>query len=150
VNRSTETRSATSSGTALAVQSGILCLAMLAAYALVAPIAAWLGGGPGLAAAAVAAGLCFLGTEVALVVARFFSHPTDAWKGMFWGMLPRMGIPLCLGLALQLLGGPLAESGLLVYVIVFYQVALGTEVFLHVRCGGKVARRASASRNAAS
>lgn len=145
-----ETRSATSPGGGLAVQSAVLCLTMLAAYALVAPVAAWLGGSAGLAAAAVAAGLCLLGTEAALVIARFFPRPADAWKGMFWGMLPRMGIPLCLGLALQLLGGLLAESGLLVYVIVFYQVALGTEVFLYVRCGGKVARRGGAARNVAS
>ena len=122
---------------------------MFCAYALVAPVAAWLGGTAGLVTAAVAAGLCLLGTEVALLVALPFRRRDNLWQGVMLGMLPRMGIPFCLGLILQILGGTLAESGLLVYLIVFYQVALAAEVAVCLPSAGRPGGDGQAPRNAA-
>jgi len=133
----------------LAVQSAVLGLAVLAAYAVVAPIAAWHSEWAGMVTAAVAAGFCLLGAETALVLARRFRDPDTAWQGMFLGMLPRMGIPFFLGLVFQLRGGMLAEAGLLVYLVVFYPVALWAETILCLPAGARSERPGGAPRNVA-
>jgi hypothetical protein len=130
-------------------QTAVLLLAVLAMYVIVAPIAAWCRGLAGLAAAAVAAAFCLLGAEVGLLVARRFRGPERAWQGMLAGMLPRMGVPITLGLVFQLRGGPLAESGLLVYLVVFYPVALGVDAVLCLPFGGRSGRSGGGGRNAA-
>ena len=117
------------------VQSAVLGLAVLAAYAVVAPVAGLLSGADGLAAAAVAAGLCLLGAILALLVCRSFRGPQRAWQGVLAGMLPRMGVPLAFALVLHLRGGPLAEAGLLVYLVVFYPVTLSLETALTLPSG---------------
>lgn len=117
-------------GRGLGFQSAVLWGGLLSAYLLIAPIAVQISGPTGLASAAVGCGLCLLGTQVALVVARSFRRPDNLWQGMLLGMLPRMGIPLGVGLVLQIVGGPLVESGLLIYAAVFYQVGLSIEVML--------------------
>ena len=99
----------------------------MAAYSLVAGAAAWLGGISGCASAGVAAGLCLLGAEVALVVCHLLRGSKYEPYAMLAGMLPRMGIPLMLGLVLQIRGGILAENGLLIYLVVFYPVTLAVE-----------------------
>jgi hypothetical protein len=135
-------------GRGLMAETAVLLLAVLAMYVAVAPFAAWHRGPIGLAAAAVAAAFCLLGAEVGLLVARHFRDPERAWQGMLVGMLPRMGIPIALGLLFQLRGGPLAESGLLVYLVVFYPVALGVDALLCLRFGNRPGR-SGVGRNAA-
>jgi hypothetical protein len=121
----------------LVVQSVVLGLAVVPAYAVVAPVAAWHRGAAGLVTAAAAAAFCLLGAVTALVVGRHFRQTQHAWLGMAVGMLPRMGIPITLGLIFQLRGGLLAESGLLVYLVVFYPVTLGVEAALCLPSGGQ-------------
>ncbi len=114
----------------LAAQAGILVAVVGGEVALVAPLAIWLNGSIGLAAASVAAGLCLLGALAALVVGWLLRDLPNPVHGMLAGMLPRMGIPLGAALVFHLQGGVLAESGLLVYLLVFYPVSLGVETFL--------------------
>ena len=114
----------------LATQAGILVLAVGGEFVLVAPIAIWLGGSTALAAAAVAAGLCLAGALAALLVGWLLRDLSNPVHGMLAGMLPRMGIPLGGAMVFHLQGGVLAEAGLLVYLVVFYPVALGVETFL--------------------
>jgi len=114
-------------------QSGIVGAALLLEYGLVAPIAYWHGGRWGLAGAAVAAGLCAAGAVAALLVAQLLEGFRIPFYGMLAGMLPRMGVPLAAGVFLQVRGGPLADAGLLVYLVVFYPVALGTETVVWLR-----------------
>ncbi len=131
----------------MAFQSTVLWGAVLAAYGVIAPVAYWVGGADGLLAAATAGTLCLLGSETALLVARCFQRPTNLWQGVVLGMFPRMGIPLCAALTLQLLGGPLAQSCLLVYLIVFYQVTLATEALLCLPPPDLVPRKKNAPRD---
>jgi hypothetical protein len=97
--------------------------------------------------AAAAAAFCLAGAEVALLISRCFRDPRTAWQGSLAGMAPRMGIPIVLGLAFQLQRGMLAECGLLVYLIVFYPVALWMETLLCLPVGSRVGRPRGASRN---
>ena len=114
----------------LATQSALLGLAVLCVYLVVAPVAASLSGGAGLAAAAAAAGLCLLGAGSALVVTRPFRGPNYALFNLLIGMPLRMGLPLAVGLVLQWRGGLLAGAGVLYYLLVFYPIALGVETVL--------------------
>ncbi len=89
----------------------------------------------GVFAACWAAAFCALGAEGGLLIGRPFRHTPQAWLGMLLGMFPRMAIPIGLGLAIQLRGGPLAEAGLLVYLVVFYPVTLAVETAMSLPGG---------------
>ena len=99
-------------------------------YALLTPIALFFGGVAGLWAAAAAAALCLGGAGIALVISYSLRSPARALYGMLLGTAARMAIPLGFGLAAHLHGGPLAEAGLLYYLLVFYPVTLGVETAL--------------------
>lgn len=114
----------------LFVQLGVLFLAVALAFAVIGPLAGSLRGGAGLAAAAVAAGVCLFGAAAALCVCRCFSDPGTAWIGVLAAMMPRMGIPMGFALLLYGLGGPLMEAGFLYYLIVFYPLTLAVETML--------------------
>lgn len=114
----------------LATRAGMLVLVVLVLYALAAPVAWHLGGSTGVWAASAAAGLCFCGAVLALVIAHLFRAPQHVLYGMLLGMAPRMGIPLGFGLAYHFYGGGLAEAGLLYYLLVFYPITLGVETVL--------------------
>ena len=114
----------------MVAQLAVLTAAVLLVYAGVAPVAAGLSGPHGLGAAAAAAGLCLVGAGLALVACRLFRDPKYALYAVLVGMLLRMGIPLSFALAVCLHGGPAAEAGLWVYLIVFYPVALWVETAL--------------------
>jgi len=131
------------------VQSASIGLAVAGAYALVAPFAAWHSGPAGMMAAAAAALFCLLGALAALVLARRFREPDTAWQGMLWGMLPRMGVPFLSGIACQLWGGVLAQAGVLVYLVVFYPVALWAETVLCLPVASGTTRPSQTSRNVA-
>jgi hypothetical protein len=116
-------------------RSAVLVGAVLLVYAGVAPVAGMLSGPAGLAAAAVAAGLCLGGGLVALLTARRSADPSGAMLGVLTGMLVRIGVPLFSGLAIQVHGGRLAQAGLLVYLVVFYPVTLWVETALSLPGG---------------
>jgi hypothetical protein len=103
---------------------------------LVAAIAAALRGPRGWSAAAIAAGTCWLGAQLALLLCRPLERPRDAAKAMSLGMLPRMGMPLATAVVLCriLPQRMLAELGglyyLMVLLVVFYQWTLATEIAL--------------------
>jgi hypothetical protein len=131
----------------LGIQSAVLVGAMLLAYALVAPVAGSLNGAVGLAAAAVAAGLCLVGAGSALFVCRLFRGQRHALHAVWIGMLLRMGVPLFSALFLQFQAGPLAKAGLLIYLIVFYPVALWVETLLTLPSDERPSRDGGVFRN---
>ena len=111
-------------------QSGALAALVLSVYALVAPVAGLLDRIGGILAATAAAGLCLLGAVLALAVTHCFRDPKYLGQAFVAGMLPRMGIPAGGAIVLQLLGGLLAEGGVLYYLLVFYSITLAAETWL--------------------
>lgn len=107
-----------------------LGIAVTAVLAIAGPIAAWLGGSNALAAAAAAAMVCGAGAVAALLVARWLRAPQYLLAALSVGMGLRTGIPLAVGLAVHLQGGPLAKAGFLCYLLIFYPVTLAIETFL--------------------
>jgi hypothetical protein len=120
----------------LGAQSATLALASLMGWMLVAAITAMLGGPRAWLAAALVAGTCWLGAQLALVLCCVLERPQDAAKAALLGMLPRMGIPLTLAVVLTriLPQRMLADLGglyyLMVLLVVFYHWTLATEITL--------------------
>ena len=133
----------------LAAQLTILVAAALVVYAVVAPLAGYVGGPMALVAAATAAALCLLGAASALVACRAFRDPKQALSGLLVGMALRMGIPLFSALAVQVFVAALAEAYVLIYFLVFYPVTLFVETILSLPADDPARRAADVSRNAA-
>ncbi len=120
----------------LGAQSATLALASLTGWVLVAAIAAVVSGPRGWLAAAIVAGTCWLGAQLALILSRPPERPGDAAKAMLLGMLPRMGMPLAMAVVLSriLPQKTLADLGGLYYLmmllVVFYHWTLATEIAL--------------------
>jgi hypothetical protein len=108
----------------VAVRLGVLGAVMLAAYILAVPAVVHLGGSMGLLAAALAAGLCLAGAVAALVIGDRLRGPSGALAALWLGIILRMGVPLMGGTMIHLHGGPLAQAGLLWYLLVFYPITL--------------------------
>jgi hypothetical protein len=119
----------------LVVRAAILAMAPLPVLLVVAPFAVHYAGIAGLAAAAVAAGLCLAGAAAALPISDWLREPCEARAGLWAGTIVRMGVPLIGGLAIHFSGGLLADGGLIYYLLVFYPVTLaaGTVLALPVR-----------------
>lgn len=115
----------------------VACIVLTLVTGAVLPAFLWVGhrhhGGTGMAAAGVAAGVCWGGAMVALVVGGLFRHSKHAVSGVLAGMLFRMGVPLMAGAALDWQGGPLAEAGVFGMILVYYFVTLAAETLLAVR-----------------
>ena len=114
----------------LSVKTAVLVTAVLLTLSATAPVALHLGGVTALAAAGLTSVLCFMGAAVALSAGHFLRGPKHVLAAMLIGMAARMGIPIGVGLAISLRGGPLAEAGLLHYLLVFYPVTLAVETCL--------------------
>lgn len=114
----------------LALRAAVLGIVVLGSGATASPVAWWLGGAAGVTAAAAAAFLCLAGAILALVAGHLFRGPRHAWSALLAGMAARSGIPLVAALAIHLRGGPLAEAGLLYYLLVFYPITLTMETLL--------------------
>jgi hypothetical protein len=114
----------------LASRATMLWTAMVVAFALGSPIVVRLGGYMALDAAALAAVLCLAGATLALVVSSVLRGPNHAFLALGIGTAARLGIPLLPAMLIHLQGGPLAEAGLLYYLLVFYPVALVVEIAL--------------------
>ena len=129
----------------LLLQSAVLGLVVAVTYGLVGPVAGYLSGGVGLAAAGVAAGLCLAGAAVALLSVHLFRGSSAALAGVLLGMAARMVIPLGGGFVFHAQGGPLAEAGLLYYLLVFYPITLAMETWLSLPETGSPERYSGAS-----
>ncbi len=125
----------------LAVQTAIVVAVAAAAYAAVAPVAWRLARGEGLRVAAVAAGLCLAGAVSALLAGHCFRGGKYALVDVLIGMHLRMGIPLGGGAAIYFCDGPLADAGILYYLLVFYPVTLCVEVALSLPAEGLAFRK---------
>jgi hypothetical protein len=108
----------------VAIRLAVLGTSVLAAFAAAVPVAIHLGGSTGLAAAMTAAGLCLAGAAAALVIASWLQGPSGVLAALWLGMLLRMGVPFGAGVAIHLHGGPLAQAGLLWYLLMFYPITL--------------------------
>jgi hypothetical protein len=108
----------------VAVKTGALIVAVGAAFLVAGPVAFGLGGGKALMAAAVAALLCLLGAAVAVLASHRALEPGLVQPALWTATVARLGIPLGIGLMIHLRGGPLADAGLLCYLLVFYPVTL--------------------------
>jgi hypothetical protein len=117
-------------GRSVSVRLAVLTVSVLAAYALLVPLAFHLGGKFLLVAAASAAALCLAGSAAGLIVIDRLHGPVGALAGMCLAMLFRAVIPFSVGLAIHLRGGLLAQAGLLWYLVVFYLVTLAVGTFL--------------------
>jgi hypothetical protein len=114
----------------LAFRQALLAVAMLAAYALAAPAAGWLFGWWGLASAALAGAVCWIGAGLALGMAFLLRGPNLAMQAMLFALVFRTGLPLGFVMIVQAGGGSLTWAGLVYFLLVFYLVALGVEVLL--------------------
>jgi hypothetical protein len=114
----------------LAVRMIVIGAASLAVFSAAGPAAFCLGGWCAVAAAGTAGTLCLVGAVIALISSHLLRGPQLAPAALLTGMAARMGVPLCLGMALHLQGGPLADAGLLYYLLVFYPVTLTVETVL--------------------
>lgn len=110
----------------------ILSSAMLLFFVPVAAIAYRLHGDAALPAAAVAAGVCWLGAMLALTgTARFGRAGINApIYSLFFGMVFNCALPFAVGMILNRQGGPLAEAGVFGLTVVFFQFALVVETLL--------------------
>lgn len=112
------------------VHSILLYVATMALLLPVAPVAWVISGVEGVAAAIAGAFLCFSGGLLTLVWNAAFSGPKLLLVRILGGMLPRMGVPLMGGIVLQITVEPLAEAGVLIYLLVFYPALLSIETWL--------------------
>ena len=121
---------AESAGRRLALRGGVLGLAVAVLAAVLLPVAGWMDGGAGVAAAAVAAAVCMSGAAGALGISHLLRGPELALPSLLLGMAARTGLPLLLAIVIQFRGGPLADAGFLYYLLVFYPVTLSLETVL--------------------
>ncbi len=112
------------------VHAILLYVATMAFLLPVAPVAWVISGAEGVAAAVAGAFLCFSGGLLSLVWNVAFPGPKLLVVRILGGMLPRMGVPLIGGLVLQITVEPLAEAGVLIYLLVFYPALLSLETWL--------------------
>src|SRR5437870_31246 len=96
-----------------------LSLVVLVAFLIVGGAVGATRGVGGFLAAALAAGLCWFGSTVALLIAGSLGS-NRAVYGHLTGMFFRLGVPLMAGIAFQRQGGWLAEAGVFGLIVVFY------------------------------
>jgi hypothetical protein len=107
-----------------AIRLMVLTTAVIAEFAIAAPLSVRLGGVTALAAATMAAGLCLAGAAAALVISDRLRGPNGTLAALWLTMTLRMGVPFLAGTIIHCHGGPLARAGLLWYLLVFYPLTL--------------------------
>jgi hypothetical protein len=110
-----------------------LTLAMLATLGATAWFAGSRHGTPGVVAASVAAGTCWLGATLAFVLLDRSRRSGAVINGVLMGMLVRLGVPLVVGVVLDGQRGELSDAGVFGLIVVSYLVALAVETTLSVR-----------------
>ena len=112
-------------------------LLLVGVFGLAYPAFAYYGhaahGQAGIAAATVAAVVCFVAGFLALICLSIFREPQQVVNGVGMAMLCRMSIPMVAGMFLTKLNGPLAEAGVFGMIVGFYLVGLLVETLLAVR-----------------
>lgn len=81
---------------------------------------------------AVAAGICWTGAMVSLVLLHVLRIRGAPMAGALLGMLVRMTIPLIIVAVATMQGGELAEAGLAGQLVAFYLITLAIETCLSV------------------
>jgi hypothetical protein len=114
----------------LLFSTALLGLITFAALAVAWPIIAHFGGSASTTRAAVAALLCLVGAEGALVVGRALRGPENALLSLMLGMTLRTGIPMIFAIFLHFGGNPLANVEFLYYLGGFYAITLTVGVYL--------------------
>ncbi len=87
-------------------------------------------GSPGLVAAVVACGVCWVSGLIALSAALLFRDSQQATQGLLFGMLFRMGLPLAVGLGLTQSRSELLKAGVMGMLVGVYLVGLFVETLL--------------------
>ncbi|MCI0361196.1 MAG: hypothetical protein L0211_22170 [Planctomycetaceae bacterium] len=87
----------------------------------------------GVAAAAIAGGVCWLSACLALVSVYLGQRLNNPVGGILAGMFFRMGLPLGAGLAIQQSHAPLAAAGSFLMILGLYFVALVVETILSIK-----------------
>ena len=103
---------------------------LLVVLALGLAIASARGGRDELTAVLVAAAVCTLCANAALVLATVWQGTPAGVSGALAGTLVGMLPPLAAGFALQRRGGALAEAGVFGWIVVFYVAALIVKTLL--------------------
>jgi hypothetical protein len=102
------------------------------AFLMAAGLAYELRGTEGVAAAGVAAMICWLGAIAAVPVSSLFRGPAAVTYGVGLAMFARMALPLAVGVTLHALVPRLAEAGMIYYLLAFYFLALALDTTLAV------------------
>ncbi len=121
------------------------CAALTGVTLLALAVIGWLGysasGVAGVWAAATAAGVCWFGATIALVLVGVSQAAKQAVSRVLAGMAFRMGLPLVVGLILDRRGGPLSEAHVFGMIVVFYLITLFVETWLALRLVAPAAKR---------
>jgi len=113
--------------------SAVLTLVIVVVFPVFAGIGHWRAGWGGVAAAGVAAGVCWAGGFLALIAAGLFRSSRNAVNGVLVGMACRTGLPLVAGAMLHSHGGALAAAGVFGMILGYYLVTLAAETLLAIR-----------------
>lgn len=117
--------------------AGLPCLWLSVVVLAVLPVMAGYGysayGRMGVYAALAAAGICWLGAVIALVVTALTRGAQSGGYGLLLGIAFRTGIPLVASMMLKEQGGPLAEAGVFGMIVVYYLITLTSETLLAMR-----------------
>ena len=109
----------------------ILGGAVLVAMVVVLPSGRAIAGNhAGVLAGLTAAGVCLAAAWIALALCEPLRKQRQPTAMVLVGMTVRMAIPLAAAVVGHFVGGPLADAGFLVYLIVFYLVTLAVETAL--------------------
>jgi hypothetical protein len=115
---------------------GWACVALtgsvLLAWLIVAPLTTHLSGHSTWEVGALAAGICWAGATVSLVLLHLLRLRGSPMTGALLGMLVRMTIPLAIGAVATTQGGSLAGAGLFGQLVAFYLITLAIETCLSV------------------
>ncbi len=116
------------------VRSCLILTAVVAGTLLPAATTMWFTRGvAGVAAACIAAGVCWFGAGAALICSAWLSPSGRAVQAHLLGSFFRIGLPLAVGTVLQQQGGSLAEAGVFGLIVVFYLVSLVAETVLSLK-----------------
>jgi hypothetical protein len=121
------------------------CAALTVVTLVALPIFGWVGysasGIAGVWAAGAAAGVCWFGATIALLLVGVSHGPTQVVSRVLAGMTFRMGMPLVVGLILDRRGGPLSEAHVFGMIVAFYLITLVVETWLALRLVAPAAKR---------
>jgi len=116
----------------LAVRELVLAGAMILAWGVLAPVAYHLGGWGSVAMAALAAGVCLIGTALALAASHLLLSrgPVYGLVGFLVSITLRTGLPIVLLMVVHLQDGLQNRVSIVYYLLFFYLFALTIETFL--------------------